>query len=144
MVTAEGPTEVKFAMTNHTQQVSIALSWMQGQVEMDATMLNRSDAPVEGRNAVWCVERPLTLPKDEQPAALFSLPRIGPVDFVDVVAEMHDPADAAAPPVKRDLTAARLLRMIGTAGNAAQAGTSILVSPTAPARGGGTLRVRQR
>jgi hypothetical protein len=144
LLTAEGPTEVNFAMTNHTQKASIALSWKQGQVETDATMLNRSDAPVEGRNAVWCVERPLTLPKGQQAATLFSLPRIGPVDFVDVVAEMHDPADAAAPPVMRDLTAARLLRMIGDAGQAAQPGTSILVSPTAPAGGGGRLQVRQR
>jgi hypothetical protein len=143
LLTAEGPTEVIFAMTNHTQGVSLSLSWSQGQVEIDAGQLNRSDAPVEGRNAVWCVERPLTRPIGPQQPALFSLPVIEPVGFREALAEMHDPADAAAQPVMRDLTAARLLRMVTPAEGAGGPRVDVLVSPKAPAAGGRSLQVRQ-
>jgi len=143
MLTAQGPTDVHFAMTNRTKKHSVSLSWAAGEVEQDPAKLDRSEAPLEGRTAVWCVERPLTMPVGTEAPMLYRLPKIGKVRFKEALAEMRDPANPATPPVPRDLTAARLLRMVGSAKDNAPPRSIALTSPAAPATGGSSLTIRQ-
>jgi len=142
MLTALGPTDVNFAMTNRTQDCSISLSWAAGEVEQDPAKLDRSDAPLEGRTATWCVERPLTLPQGAEAPALYRLPKIGAARFTEALAEMRDPANPAALPIPRDLTAARLLRMVGSAEHAGLPRSTALTSPVAPAASGSALAIQ--
>jgi hypothetical protein len=84
----------------------------------------RGFAPVEGRHAVFCVERPAVMPPNAEelhergiepdPRALehFLLPRLGDTVFRGAKAEMRAPSGRRDTAELRDLTAARRIRMI--------------------------------
>lgn len=96
-----------------------------GLVQEGRPELARGDAPVEGRHAVWCVERPGVMPANAKlsqaeadPSLLesYRIPAFGGAVFDLAVAKMTMPDGSA---VERDLTAARRLRMIETERGAA-------------------------
>jgi hypothetical protein len=143
MLSARDAGEVTFAMTNRTQNHSLILSWAPGEMAAEAGRPAPVRAPMEGRTAVWCVERPLTMPEGPVAPALFNLPRIEDVHFGEALAEMRDPAAPARAIVPRDLTAARLLRMVATLGEGDRQRSMVLTTPAAPAAGGSALSIRQ-
>lgn len=92
---------------------------------------DRALTPAEGRTAVWCVERPLSLPRPAQPSQLYPLPVLEPVRFSAALAGARGPG--AAGPAERDLTTARRIRMVGRAAGDAVQRTRFLTAPPAGA-----------
>jgi len=172
------PTMVQFCATNRTKELRMAAIWDAGATAgtitgvevdpLDQAALRRSQAPVEGRHAVFCVERPSVMPsaqvmteihdlelagkfaeaKEKKKAAIagikpYSLPRFADGIFRETLAEMRHPASLANSAEERDLIAARYIRMIETApGRAAPPDVRRLIAPIAPARGGNRVEVR--
>lgn len=93
----------------------------------DGEPFDRSLTPAEGRTAVWCVERPLSLPKPSRPSQLYPLPALEPVPFTAALAGARVPG--AAGPSERDLTTARRIRMVGRAVGDTVERTRFLTSP---------------
>jgi hypothetical protein len=73
--------------------------------------VDRSLALAEGLHAVFCVERPLSLPAPGRPPALYPLPRIGDLPFETAFAASRRPG--ANEGREHDLRVARLVRMVG-------------------------------
>jgi hypothetical protein len=152
---------VRFVVTNHGQEAdppanppAISIDWKLGTYG-DGKILNptgdpdtreRGDAPVEGRHAVWCVERPSVMPPAHlrpkiKPHELqpYSIPNFGQASFAEAVAIMSMPDGSA---VERDLTAARHIRMIDLGAGGAPR-VLVATSPQAPAKGGKRMVVAQ-
>jgi hypothetical protein len=100
----------------------------------------RGKAPSEGWHAVWCVERPAVMPDGATPDSQvdprdiesFRLPGFEGAVLRDALAEMRDLADDPASAEERDLTGARLLRMIETVSGDRTHGLRLLTSPQWP------------
>lgn len=157
LVLRDGGENVSFHVTNRTLDETTHLRWVKGAYQLaeakpgeavlDLNQLPRTDAPAEGRYAVWCTERPGIMPKDLSVIDLdfnpdpYRLPDFNPVPFGEALAEMRDPKNPGAPPVPRDLTAARWLRVTGAAEDAGPPRSQILASPGAPVRAPRTFTV---
>lgn len=122
--------EVAFRLTRErtgeaTRHVGVL--WAAGRLEVDGKLkgsgeeFDRSLCPVEGVHAVWCVERPASLPTATRPSKLYVLPRFGSAAFDAVVARASGPGGSR----ERDLEGARLIRMVGRR----DASVRILTSP---------------
>jgi hypothetical protein len=117
---------------------------MQGNLEPSQNdTLQRGMAPVEGRHAVWCVERPSVMPTPEELEAgikphetvQYRMPRFHQVVFDEALALMRRPDGGC---VTRTLRAARRIRMI----DVQVAGADPLVFPATtplPPRSDGSL-----
>jgi hypothetical protein len=128
---------------------------VQGRLRPSANdSLKRGKAPVEGRHAVWCVERPSVMPTAEELAAgikphetvQYRMPRFSQVAFDEALALMRLPTGAA---VTRDLRAARRIRMIDVEMGGADPRVLPATTPIGPTQDGslplppGRLQVNQ-
>jgi hypothetical protein len=155
---------VRFVVVNPSQASAISVDWKAGTywgaiwgvpiwnwpLIVPRSQVVGALAPVDGWHAVWCVERPSTMPPDpEAPDAwkhvnFYRLPRFAEATFQVALAEMRHLNRPGVPRVQRDLTAARALRMTGVAEDAGPSRTTMLAGPPAPSGGGVRLRVLQR
>jgi hypothetical protein len=158
-------TAIRFTVRNRTTNLALAATWLAGAYEgtlsgaldtapaaaFDATYspdLIRAKAPVEGRHAVWCVERPSVLPQGQlsKQQALklikpYDLPVFKEATFREALAELR----AADGTVQEcNSRAARYIRMIAR-GVDQQAGPVVhhVASPVAPPRGQSWTKVEQ-
>lgn len=134
-LTVVAPDNVRFLIVNRSATalsgtgVAVTAEWQSGNYEgvvagkidqEGEDVLARGDAPVEGRHAVWCVERPHVMPPDDKiPDTLphqteqFDMPILAPTVFTHVAAALTLPNGTA---LDRDLTAARRIRLFDVAG----------------------------
>ncbi len=147
------PDDVGFNITNVTTGQHVTIAWVSGEIldqpgntpagklPQPPGSVNRRLTPVEGRHAVWCVERPSVMPTDAQIKAgirpdqirKYRLPALPGAGFSGAAALMRGAGGA----MERDLTAARQLRMLMARGDDVVA----LCGPEAPATGGDKLVV---
>jgi hypothetical protein len=122
--------QVAFSLTrerNGEEPVHLGLLWAAGRLQVDGKgpdtedPFDRSLCPVEGLHAVWCVERPASLPTASRPSRLYALPRFGGAAFRNAVARGRGEDGAVA---ERDLQGARHIRMVGRRGQAVRVLTS--------------------
>lgn len=152
-------TRVGFTAVNVAQGTAATVVWdagvavtsTAGPVELSASDTgDRALTPVEGRHAVWCVERPSVMPTDAEIAAgaqphqaeAYRLPDIGGGVFEEALALMRPPGAGANRSVERDLTAARYIRMVDPRPTARPPTVALLASPDIP-RARGRLKVGQ-
>jgi|GEM_PF-2625777 len=146
---------VRFVVTNsgnvatNPQPVAVTIDWAAGSylgdgglsgliVPEGVSTLERGHAPVEGRHAVWCVERPSVMPPSHEipttkphEVESYMLPEFGHVVFTDALAAMTLPDGTV---VERDMTAARRIRMIDPDRTALR--VAVATTPQQPAPAG--------
>jgi hypothetical protein len=102
--------------------------WYPGKVASGQIGWPDLSAPVEGRHAIWCVERPTIFPRPPQGPVLYRLPAFNDVTITGARAgawsDKHLPIA-----VQRDLTAARLVRMVEGPEDGRQGGLRWLTAP---------------
>jgi hypothetical protein len=173
-----GPTSVRFTVQNRSRDIPpIAATWDGSVGEITGTdvasdgvgNLMRANAPVEGRHAVFCVERPSVMPPESIQEAIKALVSAGRVEeakrekrkaiaaiqpyslaqfhegtFREALAQMHPRGIRGNACEERDLTGARYIRMIDTVpGRAGVPRIRRLTSPVAPCQGGGRVQVNR-
>ena len=149
-LTVVAPDDVLFVVVNRSATalsgtgVGVTARWQSGKYEgfvagdIDQEGIKdreRGDAPVEGRHAVWCVERPHVMPPDNKipfikphETVQFDAPILGQTPFTHVAATMTLPNGTA---LDRDLTAARRIRLFDVSGGD-RPWMKYLSSPAAP------------
>jgi len=125
--------EVYMHVVNRTKGIAVGFTWLANKRSPDQKEPDSFDAPAEGRTAVWCLERPLTLPTDPDPMQYFIMPNLDkdPSLMGDLLAGMQDPNDPNNT-VERDLTGARFLRMVARLEDPKVPRSVFLTSPVPP------------
>lgn len=125
--------KVRMHLVNRSSGQAISFTWDSNKRSPNQNVTVGIDAPAEGRTAVWCLERPLTLPTDPDPMQYFIMPNLDPKStiFSELLAEMQDPNDPNNT-VERDLTGARFLRMVAQVQGPKVPRSVFLTSPVPP------------
>ena len=134
-----GNANVSFHVTNRTTGQILNIAWAPGvyvkepSLQLDQPL--RTEAPAEGINAVFCVERPGITPPPGAPLIpelieKYRLPAFDFVPFDRVHALMEG---QGLPPLIANLTGARWLRMCGSDMGSRPTGSRIETTPNAPA-----------
>ena len=132
--------EVYMHVVNRTQGTMFGFTWHCNKRSPDQKEPDSFDAPAEGCTAVWCLERPLTLPTDPDPMQYFIMPNLDnpsatpdkqPTTLAELWAEMQDPNDPNNT-VARDLTGARFIRMVARLEDPKVPRSVFLTSPVPP------------
>ena len=120
-------------VVNRTQGKAVGITWFSNSRSPDQKEPDSFDAPAEGCTAVWCLERPLTLPTDRDPMQYFIMPNLdkNPVLMGELLAEMQYPNDPNNT-VARDLTGARFIRMVARLEDPKVPRSTFLTSPVRP------------
>ena len=100
-------------VVNRTQGKAVGFTSLSNKRSPDRKEPDSFDAPAEGCAAVWCLERPLTLPTDPDPMQYFIMPNLdkNPALMGELLAEMQD-SNVPNSTVERDRTGARFIRML--------------------------------
>jgi hypothetical protein len=139
----EAPDRVVMGLTNGSQNVAEAhRTWAAGLIQKDPKGGDRSMAPVAGHSAQWIVETPLTMPDAVPPLTPYDLPDYGAVPFTGCTASMRDSPAASGPATPRDLTGARLLRMVAPREGPPRSAVTSVPDPIAPDRASFVTRYR--
>lgn len=137
-LTVQSPVAVVFTIKNQSTGALASILWAAGQVPEDPATGDRSDAPVQGSSAQWIAERPMVMGQTD----LYPLPDYEAVLFENCAAEMRPPTKPTDPPVPRDLTAARLIRLFETRRNPHR--SAFISVPTPPDLARKAVRVSYR
>jgi hypothetical protein len=150
-ITVVSPTNVSFFVKNARTGMAITVDWasgtytgdMNGKIKPENDPRVRTDAPVEGRHAVFAIERPSVMPPASVLGTIrpdevesFTLPDFGRGIFAQALAEMRAPDGNPESAEERDLTAARWLRMIAPALTRQPPRVHFAAKPRAPAQAG--------
>jgi hypothetical protein len=144
MVTVTGFLTVRLTVANLTWPQLFTEDWQPGKVESGEITLPDIDAPVEGRHAVWCVERPTIHPRPAQGPIYYQLPRFAAATFREARGAAWPKKPPHWPVLARDLAAPRLVRMVEGAVSGSRGGLAWLTSPDGAPRPPITLTVSQR
>jgi hypothetical protein len=125
--------EVYMHVVNRTQGQAVGFTWLSNKRSPNQLATGEIDAPAEGGTAVWCLERPLTLPTDPDPMQYFIIPNLdkNPSLMGELLAEMQDPNDPNNT-VERDLIGARFIRMVARLEDPKVPRSVFLTSPVPP------------
>ncbi len=154
-MTVTGAGDVRFNVKNATQNTAVIVEWGPGEYTPPGQQSqplptapppnerDRSKAPVEGRHAVWIVEKPAVMPTAQQQATMkpsdvehYVMPAFGEGVFTEALAEMRSLDLSPASAEERDLTAARWLRMIEPDTRRTPPRVLFATSPQAPSGAG--------